>query len=96
VLGATIITLLPELLRSFRDFRTMLNGTILVLIVLFLPKGIWDPVRFRSWFGCHGSRALDTAAVAPPASPHISRTPVKTRMAFPLDCPLVLVLKRNQ
>jgi branched-chain amino acid transport system permease protein len=55
VLGALIVTLLPELLRSFRDFRTMMNGAILVLIVLFLPKGLWDPQRFRSWFG-RGSR----------------------------------------
>ncbi len=53
VLGALIITLLPELLRGFRDFRTMLNGAILVVIVLFLPKGIWDPARFRSWFRRH-------------------------------------------
>ncbi len=51
VLGALIITLLPELLRSFRDFRTMMNGAILVLIVLFLPKGLWDPKRIRQWFG---------------------------------------------
>ena len=50
VLGAAIITLLPELLRGFRDYRTMLNGAILVVIVLFLPKGIWDPARFRGWF----------------------------------------------
>ena len=49
VLGALIITLLPELLRSFKDFRTMLNGAILVAIVLFLPKGLWDPQRFKSW-----------------------------------------------
>ena len=49
VLGAAIITVLPELLRGFRDFRTMVNGVILVLIVLFLPKGIWDPVRVRGW-----------------------------------------------
>jgi branched-chain amino acid transport system permease protein len=49
VLGALIITLLPELLRGFRDFRTMLNGAILVVIVLFLPKGIWDPARIRGW-----------------------------------------------
>lgn len=49
VLGAAIITLLPELLRSFRDFRTMVNGAILVLIVLFLPRGIWDPLRIRQW-----------------------------------------------
>ena len=50
VLGALIITVLPELLRSFQDFRTMVNGAILVLIVLFLPKGLWDPSRFRQWF----------------------------------------------
>jgi branched-chain amino acid transport system permease protein len=50
VLGALIITLLPELLRGFSDFRTMMNGAILVLIVLFLPKGLWDPQRFKSWF----------------------------------------------
>ena len=50
VLGALIITLLPELLRAFKDFRTLLNGAILVLIVLFLPKGLWDPQRFKSWF----------------------------------------------
>ncbi|MDP9044699.1 MAG: branched-chain amino acid ABC transporter permease [Pseudomonadota bacterium] len=49
VLGATIVTLLPELLRNFRDFRTMMNGAILVLIVLFLPQGLWDPQRVRGW-----------------------------------------------
>jgi branched-chain amino acid transport system permease protein len=57
VIGAVILTLLPELLRSFKDFRLVVNGFILVLIVLFLPKGIWDPVRFRQWFGQQGSRA---------------------------------------
>ena len=62
VLGALIITLLPELLRAFKDFRTLLNGAILVLIVLFLPKGLWDPQRFKSWF----SRA--PRAVAQPPS----------------------------
>lgn len=47
VLGALIVTVLPELLRGFKDFRTMINGAILVVIVLFLPKGLWDPQRFR-------------------------------------------------
>jgi branched-chain amino acid transport system permease protein len=51
VLGALIITVLPELLRGLKDFRTMTNGAILVLIVLFLPKGLWDPQRMRQWFG---------------------------------------------
>ena len=49
VLGASILTLLPELLRGFSDFRLMLNGAILVLIVLFLPRGIWDPQRLKLW-----------------------------------------------
>jgi len=50
VLGAAIITLLPELLRSLKDFRTMVNGIILVVIVLFLPRGLWDPLRFKQWW----------------------------------------------
>ena len=56
VVGALMLTLLPELLRSFKDFRLVVNGFILVLIVLFLPKGIWDPARFRQWFGKKGAR----------------------------------------
>ncbi|MDE2611113.1 MAG: branched-chain amino acid ABC transporter permease, partial [Burkholderiales bacterium] len=50
VLGGVILTLLPEVLRSFDNFRLIANGLILVLIVLFLPKGIWDPARMRRWF----------------------------------------------
>lgn len=49
ILGSTILTLLPELLRMFHDFRLLFNGLILILIVLFLPKGVWDPARLRSW-----------------------------------------------
>lgn len=54
VLGAVILTMLPESLRAFGDFRLVLNGIILVLIVLFLPKGIWDPARMRQWFARKG------------------------------------------
>jgi branched-chain amino acid transport system permease protein len=50
VLGAVILTLLPEALRSFKDFRLVINGLILVVITLFLPKGLWDPMRWRRWF----------------------------------------------
>ena len=50
VVGAFILTLLPEMLRAFNDFRLVINGLILILIVLFLPKGIWDPARMRRWF----------------------------------------------
>jgi branched-chain amino acid transport system permease protein len=51
VIGGVILTVLPEMLRSFKDYRLVVNGLILVLIVLFLPKGIWDPARIRRWLG---------------------------------------------
>ena len=51
VLGAVILTLLPELLRGFKDFRLVVNGLILVAIVLFLPRGLWDAARLRRWVG---------------------------------------------
>ncbi len=51
VMGALIVTLLPELLRSLHDWRLMANGLILVVIVLFLPRGLWDPARLRRLAG---------------------------------------------
>jgi len=46
MIGSTILTILPELLRFLKDFRLAINGIILVAIVLYLPRGIWDPRRF--------------------------------------------------
>ena len=34
VLGSFIITVLPEMLRGFADFRLVVNGVILVVIVV--------------------------------------------------------------
>jgi branched-chain amino acid transport system permease protein len=46
VLGAVILTLLPELLRGLSDIRLVINGLIIVAAVLFLPRGIL-PFRLR-------------------------------------------------
>lgn len=54
ILGGTILTLLPELLRFLQDFRALVNGAVLVLVVLFLPKGIWEPRRMRAWWNRRG------------------------------------------
>jgi branched-chain amino acid transport system permease protein len=48
--GATILTVLPEILRPFRDYRLAINGLILILVVLYLPNGIWDPRRIRAFW----------------------------------------------
>lgn len=58
MLGATVLALLPELLRFLHDFRSLVNGAVLVLVVLFLPKGIWEPRRIRAWLNRNkGGRA---------------------------------------
>jgi branched-chain amino acid transport system permease protein len=51
VIGAFIITLLPELLRGLKDYRAVANGLILVVIVLFMPKGLWNPAWMRRLLG---------------------------------------------
>jgi branched-chain amino acid transport system permease protein len=40
VLGAWVLTLLPEMLRGFADLRLVLDGVVIVLAVLFLPRGL--------------------------------------------------------
>ncbi len=40
VLGAWVLTLLPEVLRPISDVRLVMNGIIIVLAVLFLPRGL--------------------------------------------------------
>jgi len=58
VIGAFIITLLPELLRGLQDYRGVFNGLILVVIVLFLPKGLWNPAWMKRLLGLRARGAL--------------------------------------
>ncbi|MDE2167618.1 MAG: branched-chain amino acid ABC transporter permease [Alphaproteobacteria bacterium] len=41
LIGAIVITLLPEILRSFQGARELLYGASLLLILLFAPRGIY-------------------------------------------------------
>jgi branched-chain amino acid transport system permease protein len=45
VLGAVVFTALPELLRIAPELRSLIYGTILFVIVLYMPRGL------ASWFG---------------------------------------------
>ena len=40
VLGAVILTLLPEVLRPLADYKTVVNGAIIVIAVIFMPRGL--------------------------------------------------------
>src|SRR6266576_492593 len=48
VLGAVLITMLPELLRGLGHYRPLINGVILIVIILYSPKGIWHLLQFAS------------------------------------------------
>jgi branched-chain amino acid transport system permease protein len=51
VIGAILLTFLPELLRGFGELRLMIYGLALTLVVLFMPGGIvqaWHGIRGRS------------------------------------------------
>ncbi|MEJ2718324.1 MAG: branched-chain amino acid ABC transporter permease, partial [Deltaproteobacteria bacterium] len=40
VVGAVIMTVLPEYLRFFHDYDILLYGLVLLLIMMFMPDGI--------------------------------------------------------
>ncbi|UTC75525.1 branched-chain amino acid ABC transporter permease [Treponema sp. OMZ 792] len=47
ILGALALTILPEALRFLSDYRQIIYGFILVLIVIFKPSGIMGKVNFE-------------------------------------------------
>jgi branched-chain amino acid transport system permease protein len=53
LLGAAVLTVLPELLTVFHDFEVIIFGAILVVVMIFLPRGlvrgIMDLAEFRRY-----------------------------------------------
>ena len=45
LLGAAVLTLLPEYLRGLEDFEVLAYGAILMLVLLFMPRGILIGIR---------------------------------------------------
>lgn len=44
VLGAVLVIFLPEVMRSFSDWRLLIFGILLVVMMIFRPQGLW-PIR---------------------------------------------------
>lgn len=47
LLGAAILTVLPESLRFLKEYRGIVNGVIIVLVILYLPYGLVNPAWFH-------------------------------------------------
>ncbi|MGW0065888.1 branched-chain amino acid ABC transporter permease, partial [Streptosporangium sandarakinum] len=46
VIGAIVISILPEILRDLADYRFFLFGVLLIAVMLLRPQGLW-PARSK-------------------------------------------------
>lgn len=63
VVGAVVLTSLPEIFRVFADYRAVVQGVLLMLVIVYLPRGLADTV-IAHW----KDRQLRARAVPAPAS----------------------------
>lgn len=47
IVGTVVLTVLPEVARSFAEQRYLLHGALLVVVIIYLPDGIVDTLRLR-------------------------------------------------
>jgi branched-chain amino acid transport system permease protein len=72
IVGATVLTALPEVLRPLREQREVVNGLLLLLSIIYLPRGLADPrlwSGWRRWPTLLRERLGGTAAEPAPAPP---------------------------
>jgi branched-chain amino acid transport system permease protein len=51
ILGAVLISILPSLLSSFEGYRQLVYGGMLLLVILFVPRGLHSLGQLRHIFG---------------------------------------------
>jgi branched-chain amino acid transport system permease protein len=60
VVGAVGLTLLPELLRGFKEYNEFVFGGLLLLVLTLMPTGLVGLLpRLRSWVRSRSNRAQD-------------------------------------
>ena len=55
ILGAVLISVLPSLLTRFQDYRQLVYGAILLLVIMFAPRGLHSMVLLRTALGARRS-----------------------------------------
>lgn len=68
VLGATVFVLVSEWLRALQEYRFVIFGVVLLLVVLFMPSGVFPAVR-RVVHRLVGRRLARTGASQPADAP---------------------------
>ncbi|GAA1773161.1 branched-chain amino acid ABC transporter permease [Agromyces lapidis] len=49
IIGALFVSLAPELLRDFAEWRYLIFGVLLVVVMLFRPAGLWPATAVLPW-----------------------------------------------
>lgn len=49
LVGGVLLTLLPEALREVQEFRQLVYGLLLIVIIMFFPEGIVGTIKVRGW-----------------------------------------------
>jgi branched-chain amino acid transport system permease protein len=50
IIGGFVLTALPEMLRGLKDYRTIVNGVILLAVIIYLPGGLANPALWKRLF----------------------------------------------
>jgi branched-chain amino acid transport system permease protein len=66
VVGALVLVGLPELLREFSDYRLLVYGVVLVVMMLYRPQGLWPEETIAREMREAGAQA--PVGEVPPAS----------------------------
>jgi branched-chain amino acid transport system permease protein len=57
IVGGFVLTSLPEILRDFKQYRGVVNGAILLLVIVYLPGGLVNPTGLkRLWRRLRGGK----------------------------------------
>jgi branched-chain amino acid transport system permease protein len=63
IVGGMVLTALPEILRDFKQYRGIINGALLLLVIVYLPGGIVNPAGWaRLWRRLRGERTQPASA----------------------------------
>ena len=61
ILGATLLTALPEILRPLKEYRDIFAGLILMGVIIYLPRGLVTLAELRKTRRLHQIGAADVA-----------------------------------
>lgn len=73
IIGALAISLLPELLREVSEWRYLVFGVLLVVMMIFRPQGLWPATSTLAFFRRRPGAKVEDAAASPDESSGLMR-----------------------